>query len=109
MNPGAMRERITIYARGDSQDTEGFFASEPKALFTLRARRSYASVRDAEGWEGDAVKARMLINFDIRPQAGLCPGQWLVCEGQWHEILAVQQPTYLGGAMRLRTALKEAI
>lgn len=107
MNPGALRETIRIYARGDSLQKSGYCNAEKTLICEIRAQRSDATTREI--WEGYAAKVRNIVNFRIRPREGILPGMWVEWKGQWHEIIAVQHGSYLGAAMTLKTICKEAI
>lgn len=107
MNPGGMRETISIWSRGDIMLTSGFAGEEKELICRIRARRADASAREV--WEAFAAKTRNVVNFYIRPRAGLKTGMWVECSGQWHEIISVQRGSYLGAPMVLKTICKEAI
>ena len=107
MNPGAMRDTIRIYSRGDRKDASGYFNPERQLICQVRARRADATTREV--WEAYAAKTRNIVNFQIRPRADLKSGMWVECGGQWHEIIAVQRGSYLCAPMTLKTVLKEAI
>ena len=107
MNPGAMRETIRIYSRGDEMQKNGYFSPQKKLICEIRAQRADAMTREV--WEAYTAKVRNIVNFRIRPREGLCPGMWVEWKGQWHEIIAVQHGSYLGAPMLLKTICKEAI
>ena len=107
MNPGAFRETIRIWSRGDKQLQSGFFAQEKQLICTMRAGRADATVREV--WEAFAAKTRNVVNFYIRPMAGIKAGMWVEWQGQWHEIISVQHGRYLNAPMTLKTICKEAI
>lgn len=107
MNPGAMKEIIRIYSRGDRKDASGFFNPEKALICEVRARRADATTREV--WEAYAAKTRNIVNFQIRPRQDLKVGMWVEWAGQWHEIIAVQHGSYLCAPMTLKTICKEAI
>lgn len=107
MNPGAMKESIRIYSRGDRKDASGYFNPEKQLICEVRARRADATTREV--WEGYAAKVRNIVNFQIRPRKGLKAGMWVECDGLWHEIIAIQHGSYLCAPMTLKTICKEAI
>ena len=108
MNPGQMRHWIEIWDRGEKKDAHGYLNPEETLIHSCRARRADGSNREV--WEGYAAKVRSIVNFSIRPvKKGIRPGMWVQCEGEWHEIVAIQRGTHLGAAMVLKTAVKEAI
>lgn len=108
MNPGLLRHEITIYRLTGALDEGGYYNGEDREkVCTVRA-----SVRDASAREiYDAYAAKVLgvVNFRIRPRAGLVPGMLVSCEGVEYEILAVQRGSTIGSVMTLKTRMREAV
>lgn len=107
MNPGRMRDKISIWARGDKQQKSGYYTQERQLICTIRARRADATTREV--WEAFAAKTRNVVNFYIRPMQGIKPGMWVECNEQWHEIIGIQHGSYLTAPMVLKTICKELI
>ena len=106
MNPGAMRDTLLIFARRGSQATNGYVVADEKPLFVLRARRAWVS--DKEVWEAYAAQAKSVLNWETRYRAGIRAGMWVLWQGQWQEIIAVQLPPGIPRRMILKTAQKQA-
>ena len=106
MNPGAMRDTLLIFDRRGSQAANGYVAAEEKPLFVIRARRTWVS--DREIWAAYAAQVKSVLSWEARYREGIRPGMWVLWQGQWHEIIAVQQPPGIPKRMILKTAQKQA-
>ena len=105
MNPGAMKQTITVYEKAESRNATGYMDRQLAPLFSVRARRYDAGTREI--WAAYAAKARNVVNFEIRYREGLRVGQIVRCQGQDHEIIAVQRMDELPARIVLKTVLKE--
>lgn len=106
MNPGTLREPISIYDRHDTVKANGYTEQTDTLICSCRASRLDASTREV--WEAYAAKAKNVVNWTIRAREAVRVGHWVVWKGQWHEIIAVQRPDGLPRMMILKTTLKNA-
>lgn len=100
-----MKQSITVYEKGDAQNPSGYMDRQLVPVCTVRARRYDAGTREV--WAAYAAKARNVVNFEIRYREGLRVGQIVRCQGQDHEIIAVQRMDELPPRIVLKTVLKE--
>lgn len=100
-----MKQSITVYEKGDAQNPSGYMDRQLAPVCTVRARRYDAGTREV--WAAYAAKARNVVNFEIRYREGLRVGQIVRCQGQDHEIIAVQRMDELPPRIVLKTVLKE--
>lgn len=107
MNPGSMRYTLSIYKRGNTQNTNGYGSGEKTLIKTIRGERIDAGTREI--WEAEAAKIRNVVNFHVRPCPGIQEGMWLECDGQWHEIIAIQRGKTPYSTWTIKTTRKTAI
>lgn len=106
MNPGILRENISIYDRHNTVKANGYTERTDTLICSCRAARADASTREV--WEAYAAKAQNVVNWTIRAREAVRVGHWVVWKGQWHEIIAVQRPPSRPPVMILKTTLKNA-
>ena len=106
MNPGALRENISIFDRRGTLQENGYTSRADTLICACRAARADANTREI--WEAYAAKAQSIVNWTIRAREGVRVGHWVAWKGQWHEIIAVQRPASRPPVMILKTILKNA-
>ncbi|NNG67340.1 phage head closure protein [Caldanaerobacter subterraneus] len=92
MNPGLLRNRITLQKKVDLTDPDGFTTQQWQDIATVWAAAE--NLHGREYWEAAAIQAENTVKFTIRYRPDVDQTMRILFKGKVYNILSVDNIKY---------------